>query len=111
MLEGEKIPKDWRTAQFYNYWSAPFHYGIRTDRYTYLKVKDYPDELFDRKKDPLQLHNVAGKSKYKKKIVKLKAELLDKIIEIGVNPEELPGIGKNQCNQNLGVIKRRKSIN
>lgn len=94
MLSGKKTPKTWRDSQFYNYWSAPYHYGIRTDRYTYVKVKDHPDELFDRKKDPLQLHNLASKKKYKKALTKLEGELQKQIKEIGINPKELPGTGK-----------------
>ena len=107
MLKGEKTPKDWRTSQFYNYWSTPFHYGIRTKRYTYLKIKDHPEELFDRKKDPNQLFNVAGKSKYKKAISKLEKELEKQIEEIAINPEELPGTGKEPYQP----VKRRTSKN
>ena len=53
MLKG-KSPEDQRKAQLYTYWGgAPNHYGIRTNRYTYVKV-DGSDrvELFDRQTDP-----------------------------------------------------------
>jgi arylsulfatase A-like enzyme len=34
LLRGEAVP-DWRESQFYAYWGTPpYHYGIRTDRYT-----------------------------------------------------------------------------
>ena len=53
MLNGKPAPKNWRKSQFYNYWQAPFHYGIRTERFTYVKIKDHAPELFDNKIDPV----------------------------------------------------------
>jgi arylsulfatase A-like enzyme len=59
MLTGEKEPSDWRQSSLYSYWSiGPKHYGIRTKRYTYLKINDHI-ELFDRLKDPDQIHDVS----------------------------------------------------
>lgn len=91
ILKGSKTPKNWRKAQFYNYWRAPFHYGIRTKRFTYVKVKDHDAELFDNKLDPNQCNNVASDSKYKKTIARLEAELQNQIKVIGIKSEELPG--------------------
>ena len=83
-------PTDWRTAQFYNYWSVPNHYGIRTDRYTYVKIANYPPELFDRESDPDQLHNVYEKPEFKGVIQELEVELQKQISELGIGYQELP---------------------
>lgn len=83
--------KDWRASQFYSYWgTVPNHYGIRTDRYTYIKIKNHPDELFDRKTDPDQLHNVAGNPEYAEVIERLEKELQRQIREVDIRVEELP---------------------
>ncbi|MCP4503583.1 MAG: sulfatase-like hydrolase/transferase, partial [Deltaproteobacteria bacterium] len=44
LLRGEKVP-DGREAQWYSYWSNPNHHGIRTERYTYIKVPGHDVEL------------------------------------------------------------------
>jgi arylsulfatase A-like enzyme len=90
LLKGESVP-DWRTSQFYAYWGAPpNHYGIRTDRYTYIKVKDHPAELFDRKADPDQRHSVAGNPENKGVIKQLEKELRKQIREVDISESELP---------------------
>jgi arylsulfatase A-like enzyme len=91
MLKGESTPANWRKSQFYNYWSGPEHYGIRTQRYTYLKVKDHGAELFDRKTDPNQVFNVAGNTEYKQVIAQLEQELQMQIEAVDIQGEELPG--------------------
>lgn len=90
ILKGKKAPRNWRKAQFYSYWRAPFHYGIRTKKYTYVKIKDHAPELFDNKVDPNQVNNVAANSNYKKTIIKLEKELQKQIKAIDIKPEELP---------------------
>lgn len=90
LLQGQ-TPDDWRRSQFYTYWGAPDHHGIRTDRYTYLKLKNHPPELFDRKDDPHQLHNVAGDPKNKSLLVRLEKELQRRIKEVKIAPADLPG--------------------
>jgi len=67
------IPADWRTAFYYHYYEYPDehrvrpHYGIITDRYTmahfYAPDVDYW-ELFDREKDPDEMHSVFGNPTY-----------------------------------------------
>ena len=90
LLKGEAVP-DWRTSQFYAYWgSPPNHHGIRTERYTYMKVKNHPAELFDRRNDPEQRHNVAGNPEYKGVIKKLERELQKQIREVDIAPGQLP---------------------
>ena len=66
-------PADWRTAFYYHYYEYPGehhvrpHYGIITDRYTlahfYAPDVDYW-ELFDREKDPGEMHSVFGNPAY-----------------------------------------------
>jgi len=68
-----KTPADWRTAFYYHYYEYPGehdvrpHYGIITDRYTlahfYAPDVDYW-ELFDREKDPGEMHSVFGNPAY-----------------------------------------------
>lgn len=91
LLKGESVA-DWRKSQFYTYWcTVPNHHGIRTDRYTYIKIKGHPDELFDRKTDPGQLHNVIGNPEYKNVIQRLEKELQKQIREVDISRKQLPG--------------------
>ncbi|HJN12816.1 MAG TPA: sulfatase [Pirellulaceae bacterium] len=90
LLKGS-TPSDWRQSQFYTYWGAPPHYGIRTRRYTYFKIANHPAELFDRKIDPDQRHNVAGKPEYKDSIAQLEMELQEQIREVVIADSQLPG--------------------
>ncbi|MEM8955879.1 MAG: sulfatase [Verrucomicrobiota bacterium] len=90
LLKGESVP-DWRNAAFYSYFGVPNHYGIRTDRYTYAKVAGHPAELFDRRKDPHQEHNVANNPEYKETITKLEKQLAQQIKAIDIVQDQLPG--------------------
>ena len=92
LLSGELV-EDWRESQFYTYWGATKHYGIRTDRYTYVKVTGHPDELFDRKVDPDQMRNVIGEARYRETIKTLEKELQKQIRETDIDRDELPGAG------------------
>lgn len=89
ILQGEKV-KDWRTAQFYTYWGSPQHFGIRTDRYTLVKLDGHSTELFDRQSDPYQLHNVADDPTYRSTIVQLAEELERQIEAAGISENQLP---------------------
>ena len=90
LLRGD-APVDWRSSQFYTYWGAPNHYGIRTDRYTFLKIAGHPDELFDRRTDPDQLRNVAGDTENKSVVARLEKELQAMIKAVDIAIDELPG--------------------
>ncbi len=47
-----------------NQWDQPYR-GVRTDRYTYVSYTDTgEEELYDRRRDPHQLRNVAGDPAY-----------------------------------------------
>lgn len=91
MLNGDPTPDNWRGSQFYNYWMGPEHYGIRTDRFTYLKIKDHPPELFDRKTDPNQVHNVASYPEHKKVLEQLERELQEQVEAVDIAADTLPG--------------------
>jgi arylsulfatase A-like enzyme len=84
------VRPDWRSAQFYTYWGSPNHYGIRTDRYTYVKVASQNVELYDRKTDPEQIHNVADKPEHKAAMERLEKELQQQIKEVDIKEETLP---------------------
>jgi arylsulfatase A-like enzyme len=52
--------------QMFNGWDQPYQ-GVRTGRYTYVQyTKTGEKELYDRKRDPYQLRNVAGTPAYAK---------------------------------------------
>jgi len=90
LLKGE-TPKNWRKSSFYSYWGGePNHYGIRTERYTYAHVAGHQAELFDRKKDPEQMHNVAGNPEYKPILERCEEELQKLMKEIDIRKEDLP---------------------
>tara|TARA_Y100000588_G_scaffold173122_1_gene186974 strand:+ start:1904 stop:3412 length:1509 start_codon:yes stop_codon:yes gene_type:complete len=95
LLNG-KSPSDWRQSQFYTYWGAPNHYGIRTERYTYLKLAGHPAELFDRQTDPNETHNVAGKTENQPVIQRLEKELQKQIRVVDISPDELPKSSKDK---------------
>jgi N-acetylglucosamine-6-sulfatase len=62
-----------------NLWDRPYK-GVRTDRYTYVVYKETGDqELYDRRKDPYQLRNVAAVRAYAKvkKVLRRKLARLD----------------------------------
>ena len=89
LLRGEPVD-DWRTSQFYTYWSAPRHHGIRTKRYTYFKVANHPPELFDREQDPHQRSNIASNPENRELITRLEAELQTQIKAVDIPADKLP---------------------
>jgi arylsulfatase A-like enzyme len=90
LLKG-KVPNNWRQSQFYTYWGTPNHYGIRTERYTYLKLAGHPAELFDRQTDPNEILNVAGNTENKPIVERLEKELQQQIRKVDISQNELPG--------------------
>jgi arylsulfatase A-like enzyme len=92
MLAGEQQPRNWRKSSLYSYWSiGPKHYGIRTDRYTYLKIDDHI-ELFDRQQDPNQIKNMAPNPEYKLTLQELEQELKKQIKETNFAQKDWPKI-------------------
>jgi N-acetylglucosamine-6-sulfatase len=58
-----------------NAWDRPYK-GVRTDRYTYVVYTETGErELYDRRKDPYQLNNIAGNPAYAEIEAKLAAQL------------------------------------
>ena len=90
-LLSETTPSDWRRSQFYTYWGGPPHYGVRTKRYTYFRLPGYSAELFDRRTDPEQRHNVASRPEYEDVVARLETELQRQIREVDISDSELPG--------------------
>ena len=84
MLQGQ-TPEDWRQSMYYHYYEFPFwhhvqpHYGIRTEDYTlahfYYDIDQW--ELYDLKKDPMQMNNVIDEDDYTEVVAQLKLELKD----------------------------------
>ena len=80
LLEG-RTPKDWRTSMYYRYYhpgdhNVAAHYGIRTDRYKLIyfdKLNQW--ELYDLKKDPIEMHNLYGDPASAALTKQLRAEL------------------------------------
>jgi len=95
VLKG-RPPKNWRTSMYYRYWmhgahfNVAAHFGVRTKRYKLIyyyglplnargaKRRQTPPEweLFDLKKDPMEMNNVYADAAYANVIKKLKAELI-----------------------------------
>lgn len=92
LLRGKSV-SDWRTSQFYTYWGAPNHYGVRDKRYTYLKIAGHEAELFDRERDPLQRINHAMDPEYEPIIKRMEKELQKQIEIVAIDEAMLP-VGK-----------------
>jgi arylsulfatase A-like enzyme len=81
----DQTPANWRTSFYYQYFEYPIphhvqpHHGVVTSRYKLVRF-DGPDldewELFDREKDPHELHSVFGDPAYSTVVADLKRELV-----------------------------------
>lgn len=87
-----------RKHSFYSFYSngAPKHYGIITKAYKYLKYTDkngniLGTDLFDRKNDLNEMHNLSAHTNYKQQIKVLEASLQDEMKAIGIRTSQLPG--------------------
>jgi arylsulfatase A-like enzyme len=81
LLEGKR-PSDWRTSMYYRYYHYPMHhrvqphYGVRTLDYKLIyfnKIDQW--ELYDLKKDPVEMKNVYADTAYAEVVKKLKEEM------------------------------------
>lgn len=79
LLTGKKV--NWRDKIYYHYYDTNFgttaHYGIRTERYKLIRYYEPVQawELYDLRKDPLEMKNLYGNPGYSGLAVKLKKEL------------------------------------
>ena len=90
MLRGKNEPANWRKSSLYSYWSiGPKHYGIRTNRYTYLKINEHV-ELFDRLRDPEQMNSVADKPEYESVLLECEKELQQQVTETAFDQKDWP---------------------
>lgn len=65
-------------------WRDGFEWrAVRDTRFTYAKyLRDGKELLFDRAKDPLSKHDVAGEAAYKEDLVRLRGIMTDKMTEL-----------------------------
>ncbi len=117
MLRGEPEPADWRKATYYRYWmhmehhDNPAHYGIRTKNHKLIFFYGLPLdaeifaksphpattpgwELYDLRKDPMELRNVYAEPEYAKVCNDLKKELLRVKEQVGDRDEKYPELMK-----------------
>ena len=111
ILETGKEPSDWRQATYYRYWlhmahhHNPAHFGMRTKEYKLIffyglsekgsETQTPPGwELYDMKKDPLEMMNVYGNVEYQDVVKKLKSHLIELRQEVGDTDKDNPAILK-----------------
>ena len=88
IIEGKDVP--WRKKVYYHYYEWPFwhhvqpHYGMRTEKYMiahfYYNIDVW--ELYDLRKDPDELNNVAGDPAYAHILDSLKTELQKLMVQV-----------------------------
>ncbi len=93
LLEG-KTPADWRKSMYYRYYYSHFktepHFGVRTHEHK-LVYFDRIDqwELYDLKRDPLEMHNIYDDPGQKDVVKKLRRELGRLQNELGDDPRDV----------------------
>ena len=113
LLKGH-VPADWPTSTYYRYWmhmahhDNPAHYGVRTKDYKliffYGLELDAPGadapptqpgwELYDLRKDPLEMNNVYDDPAYAQVVNDMKVELLRLKAQTGDTDEKYPELMK-----------------
>ncbi|MDO5980042.1 sulfatase [Flavivirga spongiicola] len=109
ILKDEKV-EHWQASIYYRYWMhrdmTPAHFGIRTNDYklifyygmnldtnSYNHANSQPTwELYDLKKDPLEMNNVYGDKTYASVISDLKKQMLKKREAIGDVDSKFPEV-------------------
>jgi len=93
-----KNKKPVREASFYQFYSngCPQHYGVRTKDYKLLKYLDKNGEvagidLYDLRKDPWEMRNMAKDKNYKEKLSELETLLQKEIATVDIKPGQMPG--------------------
>src|SRR4051794_38903403 len=79
LLRAGKVPPGWRTEFFYEHLTLPKIIppaeGVRTERWMYFRwvgVEPAVEELYDLRADPLEEHNLVGKSEHRKTLAGLR---------------------------------------
>jgi arylsulfatase A-like enzyme len=85
LMKKEPLVKEWRHSMYYHYYEFPEphhvspHFGVRTEQYKLIRFYGPRDawELFDLKKDKMEMKNLIDDAAYKDVVLRLKKELLD----------------------------------
>ncbi len=93
LLEG-KIPSNWRKSMYYRYYYSHFetepHLGVRTYKHKLICFNRIDQwELYDLKKDPIEMNNVYDDPDYKDVVKELKKELKRLQNELGDDPKDI----------------------
>ncbi|HUP13152.1 MAG TPA: sulfatase/phosphatase domain-containing protein, partial [Niastella sp.] len=94
ILQNVQTP-NWRKEVYYHYYELSFgltrHYGIYTGRYKLMHFYNPIDawELYDLKKDRLEMKNVYGEAGYKKVVQELKKRLRGLQVKYGDEVDKL----------------------
>jgi len=89
-----KVPSDWRKSMYYRYYYSHFktepHLGVRTYKHKLIYFNRIDQwELYDLKKDPIEMNSVYGDPDYKNVVKKLKKELKRLQNELGDDPRDI----------------------
>lgn len=84
LLRGEKVD-GWRNRIYYEYYweydypQTPTTFGVRTDRYKYIRYHGVWDtnELYDLVEDPYEMHNLIAEPQYQPMIRQLTSDLYE----------------------------------
>lgn len=90
ILRGEK-PADWRSSMLYAYYEGPAQYGVRTDNYKLIFYTNGERDMFDLKKDPLEMKSVYNDPVYAEIRASLQKELERLRRQHDLKDEDLPG--------------------
>ena len=104
LLRGEAI-SDWRQSMYYRYYfshfNTPAHWGVRTLEHKLIYYHDSDEwELYDLKRDPMEMNNVIGDAQYATLMKSLQDELVRLRNEFG--DHESAEAGNERARQLLG---------
>jgi arylsulfatase A-like enzyme len=99
VFKGRK-PANWRQSMFYAYYETNSQYGVRTKDYKLICYSVGQFDMFDLKKDPLEMYSVYDDPAYADIRKKLEAELVKLRKKYNVQDKDLPGTW-DKLNQNI----------
>jgi arylsulfatase A-like enzyme len=93
-LLGGKTPADWRKSMYYRYYYSHFetepHFGVRTQRHKLIYFNRISQwELYDLKRDPVEMNNVYDDPDYRNVVKELKKELKRLQNDLGDDPKDI----------------------